>query len=106
MDVHFTEQAVREGGLGERVTLPAFAACMLLHSGGVAARLLERPPIDHYADRLVRDPSTMMSFTHCLLCCRNKSIGRTIKLLLFHTSFTFNVVVCGLEIICPKGFVC
>lgn len=55
MDVHFTEQAVREGGLGDRVTLPAFLACLLLHSGGVAARLLERSPADCYADRLVRE---------------------------------------------------
>lgn len=55
IDVSFTEAAARRGGLGERVTLPAFLACQLLHSDGVALGLLERVPVDGYADRLVRE---------------------------------------------------
>lgn len=54
MDVRSTEAAVRRGGLGERVTLPAFVACLLLHSDGVTTSLLERTPVDGFADRLVR----------------------------------------------------
>lgn len=54
MDVRSTEAAVQRGGLGERVTLRAFLACLLLHSDGVALSLLDRPPVDGYADRLVR----------------------------------------------------
>lgn len=54
LDVRFTEAAARRGGLGERVTLAAFLACLLLHSDGVALGLMERVPVDGYADRLVR----------------------------------------------------
>ncbi|CAN0337215.1 unnamed protein product [Pylaiella littoralis] len=52
MDVRSTEAAVRRGGLGERVTLPAFVACLLLHSDGVTTSLLERTPVDGFAGRL------------------------------------------------------
>lgn len=55
IDVRFTEAAARRGGLGERVTLPAFLACLLLHSEGLALGLLKRVPVDGYADRLVRE---------------------------------------------------
>lgn len=58
IDVRFTEAAVRRGGLGERVTLPAFLACLLLHSDGLAQGLLDRAPVDGYADRLVREVAT------------------------------------------------
>ncbi|CBN77919.1 hypothetical protein Esi_0077_0121 [Ectocarpus siliculosus] len=52
IDVRSTEEAVRRGGLGERATLPAFLACLLLHSDDVASALLEKPPMDGYTDRL------------------------------------------------------
>ncbi len=53
LDVTSTEVAARSGGLGERVTLPAFVACLLLHSDEVALGLLEKAAVDGYADRLV-----------------------------------------------------
>ncbi|CAM9738525.1 unnamed protein product [Ectocarpus fasciculatus] len=52
IDVRSTEAAVRRGGLGDRATLPAFLACLLLHSDDVASALLEKPPMDGYTDRL------------------------------------------------------
>lgn len=53
------------------MTLPAFSACLLLHSDGLALSLLERDPVDGYADRLVREAyrSTAVStmrFKGCL----------------------------------------
>ncbi|CAM9729255.1 unnamed protein product [Ectocarpus sp. 4 AP-2014] len=53
IDVKSTEAAVRRGGLRDRATLPAFLACLLLHSDDVASALLEKPPMDGYTDRLV-----------------------------------------------------
>lgn len=53
LDVTSTEAAARRGGLGERVALPAFVACLLLHSDEVALSLLEKAAVDGYADRLV-----------------------------------------------------
>ncbi|CAM9633305.1 unnamed protein product [Ectocarpus sp. 12 AP-2014] len=52
IDVKSTEAAVRRGGLGDRATLSAFLACLLLHSDDVASALLEKPPMDGYTDRL------------------------------------------------------
>eukprot|EP00903_Cladosiphon_okamuranus_P015371 g14197.t1 len=57
IDLSFTEAAARRGGLGERVTLPAFLACLLLHSDELALGLLKRVPIDGYADRLEACPA-------------------------------------------------
>ncbi|CAM9753251.1 unnamed protein product [Laminaria digitata] len=57
IDVRFTKAAIRRGGIGERVTLPAFLACLLIHSREVASSLLERPPPDGYSERLEACPA-------------------------------------------------
>ncbi|CAM9656904.1 unnamed protein product [Scytosiphon promiscuus] len=57
LDIASTEAAVRRGGLGERATLPAFLACLLLHSNEVASSLLEKPTVDGYAARLEASPA-------------------------------------------------
>eukprot|EP00752_Nemacystus_decipiens_P006669 g5996.t1 len=57
IDVRFTEAAARRGGLGDRVTLPGFLACLLLHSDELALGLLDRVPVDGYADRLEACPA-------------------------------------------------
>eukprot|EP00904_Undaria_pinnatifida_P003428 jgi/Undpi1/13086/HiC_scaffold_8.g02748.m1 len=57
MDVRFTRAAVRRGGLGERATLPALFACLLLHSHEAALSLLESPPADGYSERMEACPA-------------------------------------------------
>lgn len=54
MDMRSAEVAAKKGGIGEYVALSELLACLLLHSDRVAFSLLERPPVDGYADRLVR----------------------------------------------------